>query len=907
MCWLRKLLNHNRGNVQVSQDRTALSEDIRFLGNLLGQIIQEQHGDSAFNIVEDVRMTAKDRRAHGDTHCLDCIIQEEDLSSKEILIRAFSNYFQLINIAEDQQRIRVLRDRAVRDELRESIDEAIKKLKASGLTEADVHALLNRTRLRLVLTAHPSEAKRKELLIKLQHIASMMDRRERQILTPDENRVLEIQLAEEVEELWQTRPVSARQTTVADEVDFGLHFITSVIMDVAIDIYEDLQSSLETHYPGTDWSHTPPVLRFASWIGGDRDGNPNVTTDVTLNTLKTLRQIARDVYLDEIASLRDHMTQASSVGVSAALREAVAGHQSAREKYPKEIYRQHLEGIYNHLKNDTYRSSRAFLNDLLLVEASLRQNKGKRAVRGTIRRLISKVRLFGLHLTPLEIREDARVQATAIDELFRIYNICDNYLGLPEDEKQALLRHEITNLRPLFPSDKSGLSEITQRVIRTWRMIAHAHGTYDPIVIDTFIASMSKNPSDVLVMLLLASEVGIQKKIYLVPLFETIDDLAKSPEIMTTLFGIPEYRKHLEARAGKRSARQQIMIGYSDSSKDGGYIASNWNLYKAQHALTDTCTSQGISLQIFHGRGGSIGRGGGPANRAILAQPPHSLAGGIKITEQGEVIAYRYSNPYIAKRHLHQLLSAVLEVMAMHQQDQIPEAWSQIMETLAEHGRSAYRHLVYETEGFREYWEQATPITELSKLRISSRPAKRSSKGGFAAMRAIPWVFSWMQNRAIIPSWFGVGHAMTTLIQENHDGLSQLQMMYQEWPFFRALIDNCQLDVAKADMGIAEMYASLVDNEKIRDEIFGRIRDEHEQTCRVISQITAQNELLDNAPAIKHSIERRNPYVDPLNFIQVDLLRWLRQIDQDSPEYIAILDAVLATINGIAAGMKTTG
>jgi|FLYN01.1.fsa_nt_gi phosphoenolpyruvate carboxylase len=888
----------------------ALSADIKLLGNLLGVVIREQHGDTAFDLVEHIRASAKARRKDDPeaTEHMTRTIRHLSLDSKRVLIKAFSNYFQLINIAEDQQRIRVLRQREGSGHLDESIYDAVRSLHEAGLSAAEMQNLLNQLRVRLVLTAHPSEAKRKEVLIKLRQIADLIALRDRQALLPREQQRLETTLMEEIEELWQTRPTRASRTTVADEVDFGLYFITSVIMDVVISIYDELQDALETYYPAADWSNPPGLLRFASWIGGDRDGNPNVTSDVTLQTLRTLRDAARHVYMAEVTFLREHLTQAQDeVHVSEALQEAVQTHGEIAGLYPGEIYRQQMEIIRRKLEADTYRTSRELLADLLLVQDSLRENRGQHVANGALLRLIRKVRLFGLHLVPLDIREDARLHAAALDELFRHYGLTDNYLDMPEADKQALLTREIVNPRPFFPVDVSPFSETTQRVIATWRMIAEAHKLYTPIVIDSVIASMSQQPSDILAMLMLAKEVGIQKDVDLVPLFETIDDLHAAPGIMTTLFNNPEYRKYLDARGVRRGPRQQIMLGYSDSSKDGGYLASNWNLYMAQQTLTETCTAHGISLHLFHGRGGSIGRGGGPTNRAILSQPPMSLRGGIKITEQGEVIAYRYSNAEIARRHLHQVMHASLLALGIPQEHEVRSEWRAAMDALSETGRVAYRQFVYETPGFMEYWQQATPIHELSMLPISSRPARRKSGGGFADMRAIPWVFSWMQSRAIIPSWYGVGTALEQFCAQDTNNLTMLREMYRRWPFFKAVIENAQLDVAKADMGIAELYASLVKDEAVRETIFGQMKREHERTVQMISRILDQPEILDNMPVIQRSIERRNPYVDPLNFIQVELLRELRQLSPDSPEYEAVLSAALATVNGVAAGLKVTG
>ncbi len=889
---------------------SSLSQDIRTLGSLLGIIIQEQEGSAAFDLVEEIRAVSKARRS-GDAEAAFELAQRLEslpLASKSVLIKAFSNYFQLINIAEDLQRIRVIRQREAQGTLKESIRSAVRTLKEHGKSAEQVRELLNQTRLRLVLTAHPSEAKRQEILIKLRHIAAMMEARDRQNLLPREQRKLEGELAEEVEELWQTRPIRATKKQVADEVDFGIYFIRSVIVDVVIDIYEDLQGALEEFYPAADWSELPPVLRYASWIGGDRDGNPNVTTDVTLQTLATLRRTARQLYLEEVENLSKHLTQdTDSVGLSPALHAALEQDSQARELFPGEAYRQQMSKIYARLKADSYRSSRELLDDLLVVQRSLKEHRGSRAAMGAVQRLVRKARLFGLHLVPLEVREDAGLHAAALDEIFRFYAINDGYLDLPEAEKQALLTYEIRNRRPLFPIDISGFNETTQSIIRTWQMIGTAHQQNDSIVIDTVIASMSKQPSDVLTMLLFAREVGIDSDVYIVPLFETIDDLYRAPHIMTQLLNNVEYRKYLSARSGKRGLRQQVMIGYSDSSKDGGYLASNWNLYNAQRILTSTCLEQGVSLELFHGRGGSIGRGGGPTNRAILSQPPESLRGGVKITEQGEVIAYRYSNKGIAHRHLNQVMNAVLIGMGLQEERRVPPDYLRAMAELSQMSSQAYRNFVYESDGFIDYWQQATPINELSMMQISSRPAKRSKKGGFAAMRAIPWMFSWMQSRAIVPSWYGIGSAFYGFRENHADGMARLREMYQNWSFFKAIIDNAQLDVAKADMGIAELYASLVEPPQLRERFFQRIKNEHARSSAMIMQVTQQDGLLSNMAAIKTSIERRNPYVDPLNFMQVALLRELRQLDADDEQRDAVLGATLATINGIAAGMKTTG
>jgi phosphoenolpyruvate carboxylase len=886
----------------------ALSADIHLLGGLLGVLIREQHGDDAFNSVEAVRAAAKARRTN-EPEAADALlahIHQQDLAGKRILIKAFSNYFQLINAAEDQQRVRVLRQREAEETLSESIDDAIRALSAAGLSAAQVRALLEQITVRLVLTAHPTEAKRKEVLVKQRHIVQMMTRREREALLPREMSALEAALAEKIEELWQTRPTRASRASIADEVDFAAYFLTTVIMDVLIALTDDLRASLQAHYPAGDWRVLPPLVRYSSWVGGDRDGHPNVTPQVTLDTLRAQRAAISAVYCAAVAFLREHLTQSTDdLPATDALCAAVARQRGGSAlRYPGELYREMLDIIGEKLSADSYADGNELLADLRLIEDSLAAHGGERVADGALNRLIRQAELFGLRLVPLEVRDDARVYAAAIAEILRAYEICPDYLALPEADRQAQLLCEIVNPRPLFPVEPA-FSAPTNRIIATWRMIATAHSRYGPAAIDTVIASMSSAPSDVLTLLLFAREVGIQRDVNLVPLFETIADLRAAPDIVRDLLAMPAFQDYLAGRGH----HLQVMLGYSDSAKDGGYLASNWGLYAAQEQLGAVCDAQGVSLELFHGRGGSIGRGGGPTNRAILAQPPGAMRGRIKITEQGEVIAHRYSNADIARRHLHEVTHAALLSTAVPPLTGLRPEWREAMARLASAGQAAFRRFVYETPGFFDYWQQATPINELAEMPIGSRPAKRG-QGGFAQVRAIPWVFSWMQSRAIIPSWYGVGHAFAAYCAEQvcaDEGLERLHAMYRAWPFFTALIQNVELDLAKADMGIARLYASLVSDPAVREAIFGEIESEYARACQWITAITGQDGLLVEMPAIRLSIERRNPYIDPLNFIQVELLRELRQLEPAAPAYQDVWQAFMLTVNGIAAGMKNTG
>lgn len=905
---------------QPGNGQSALSRDIHLLGNLLGEVIVEQHGEDALRLVEYIRKLAIRRRDEDDPALLEELWQRVlSLQSDErgILVKAFSNYFQLINIAEDVQRARVLRQRERGGSVRESVADAVISLHAAGLEARDMAGLFDQLRVRLVLTAHPSEAKRKEMLVKLRAISEMMDRHDREDFSPRERAIFLAALREQIEALWQTPANRSTRKTVMDEVDFGLYYLTSVIMDVVLDVYEDLIRSLDGEYPAGEWSQPQGLLRFASWIGADRDGNPNVTPEVTLQTLAALRQAAIDVWMREVTLLQEQLTHAVSAGHDVGdLREALSRQPDAaalEARWPGQPWRQLLHLVSRRLQATldespgAYVDSREFIDELERIRSSLAANGSCEVANGSLLRLIRKVRLFGLHLVPLEMREDAGLHREALDEIFRHYGLADDYAGMAEEAKQALLTREIANPRPLFPVDVGDFAENTQRVIRTWRMVAAAQARYGTIAIDTFIGSMSQAPSDMLAMLLLASEVGVDETLELVPLFETIEDLYGGPTIMRALFANEAWMRHLRARGRRRGLHQQVMVGYSDSSKDGGYLASNWNLYRAQQLLTGTCADHGIALQLFHGRGGSISRGGGPTNLAIRALPPGSLKYGTKITEQGEVIAYRYGNRDIGRRHLHQVMHAMLLALGSPQEVTVEPAWTAALGELSELGMVAWRDFVYGSEDFLDYWQQATPIGELARLPISSRPAKRSAAGGFGSIRAIPWTFSWMQSRAIVPSWYGVGHALETWCARENGGLALLQVMYRSWPFFNALLENAQLDVAKADLGIAGLYArELVQDDDLRRLYFQRIGEEHARTWRMICAVTGQESLLENNPVIRRSIERRNPYVDPLNFIQVALLQELRA-DPDAPGQDAVLGEVLATISGIAAGMKTTG
>lgn len=889
---------------QLDKQLAPLSEDIHLLGDALGHVIVEQHGLPSFQLEERVRRAAIARRAGdaGSQEVLDEAIQGASLSERQILIKAFSNYFQLVNIAEDQHRIRVLRERESSGTLRESIGAALQRLADAGLDAEEVRDLLEKMSVELVLTAHPTEAKRHEVLFKLRRIGTLVDRRDRIDLTPREQRRFRADLLQEIEALWQTDPTRAMAPSVMDEVDFGLYYLTSTIQEAASLIYQETREDLEAIYPDSDWHRLPAFLRYASWIGSDRDGHPEVTPAVTLVALRRMRRAAREDYLGELAVLRDHLTQAvNSLDDELRDRAQLPG-AGAGGEYAGEPFRGWVERVRRQLGEGDLLRGEELSDELWSLADYLRAHRGAHAARGDVWRLAQRAQVFGLQLASLDLRQDVRRLVKAVGDFLGACGRLEDYQAAGEKERERALL-ELLPQAEAFQQWDGARTPVWEETADLMTLAAEILSQHGETAIGSLIGSMASAPSDLLAMLCLARTVGIDGALDIVPLFETVEDLKRSAETIGALLRIPEYRRHLK----ERDDCLQVMIGYSDSVKDGGYLASNWNLYLAQERLAEVCQQAGVRLEIFHGRGGSIGRGGGPSNRAILSLPPGAMAAGkIRMTEQGEVIAYRYGRRGIARRHLHQLLHATLLATASPVAEEPLIAWRRAMGDLAVWGQRAYRDLVYGTDGFFEYWQQATPYPELTELQIGSRPAKRR-EGGFEAVRAIPWVFSWMQCRVLLPSWFGIGTAFEKYAADGEGGLDRLIDMYGQWPFFRLLIDNVELDLAKVELGIAERYSSLVADREVAAAIFGRIRREYQRTRQSVLAITGRDRLLDGMPVIQRSIERRNPYVDPLNFIQVELLHELRATDESDPRYAQLRAATLSTVKGLAAAMKTTG
>ncbi len=952
---------------------TRLRWTVRQLGNLLGETIVEQEGQAIFELVEELRSLTRGQR-QGDPSAGARIEQRtsrlvDDLEGTLGVLKAFTTYFQLVNLAEEQQRVRVVRQRRARAEeegrpMPETIAAAVEGLRAGGTPPRELRQLLQELLIKPVFTAHPTEAKRRTILLKLLDLAKMLRYLDANVLLSSEKEATWEQIREIVVSLWQSDVNRERRPDVLDEVREGLNYFDTTLFDLLPEIYGELNQSLERVYPGEDFGdaaeesagHLPTFLRYGSWIGGDRDGNPFVTQDVTEGALRQQKQQALELYRRTVVGMYGHLSVAHTRGgfsqefldsLARDLERAPESDKARLERFSLEPYRQKMILIYRRLGASmaqnrerwetqrpdpwAYRNASEFTNDLELIQRSLRQNKGSRLASGRFARLVQQARIFGFHLASMDIRQHSDRHREAVAELLNRYNqprdCYFDYMTLPERERTQLLVEENESPRPL--TARLQYSEETNETVALFRLIRQAHERIAPEAIGAYIISMTTSVSHVLEVLLLAKDAGLFGQIDIAPLFETIEDLHSAPDVMRTLFESQIYRQHLALRDN----RQEIMIGYSDSNKDGGYLRSTWTLYQAQKRLAETCSDHGVKLTLFHGRGGSIGRGGGPANRAILAQPPGSVQGRIKITEQGEVVSARYSNRAIAQRHLEQLVNAVLlasceksqplnvgeegngkgEERGENSSRSLEENWAEILEEASERSERKYRTLV-ENPAFLRYFHEATPIEQLAQMNIGSRPAKRRETTDISDLRAIPWVFAWTQSRVNLPGWYGLG---TGLRAESPQRMAVLQRMYRDWPFFRTVIDRAQLSMRRADMTIATLYASLADADT-RRAVFGKIMEEFRLTERIILGITGQDALLDNEPWLQRSINLRNPYVDPLNYIQVALLHRQRTASEQTAEDSSggdmpaeedprLRQAILLSINGIAAALQATG
>jgi phosphoenolpyruvate carboxylase len=907
-----------------------LKEDIRMLGRLLGDTLREQEGDETFDLIERIRQTAIRFRREGETRAraeLESILSQLSDAEAVAVTRAFTYFSQLANIAEDLHRNRRRRAHQIAGSpSREGLAAALSRVAQAGHGPEVVAEFFRDALISPVLTAHPTEVQRKSILDGQLEIARLLAERDRLNLTDEERAVGEENLRRVILSLWQTRILRELRLKVNDEIENGLSYYRYTFLRQIPRLYAEIEDHLKAQWPAAEIP-VAPVLRMGAWIGGDRDGNPFVTHDVTRYALRRQSSTALDFYLSEVHQLGAELSQSLRiVTVSPELDALAARAPDASEHRRDEPYRRALIGVYARLAATSreldehpperremapalpYADSQEFVSDLEVISQSLQQNGSARIARGRLRHLKRAAQVFGFHLAPLDMRQHSGVHEKVVAELFLLGAHREGYDQLPEEERRRWLLAELAVPR-LLRTPFVSYTEDTLKELRILDAAADLQKRYGPQALPSYIISNANGASDVLEVALLLKEAGLMQPgspprlaLNIIPLFETIADLRGCGAVMEALFSITEYRRMLESRGGV----QEIMLGYSDSNKDGGYLTSNWELYKATIKLVEVFERHGVKLRLFHGRGGTVGRGGGPSYQAILAQPQGSVQGQIRITEQGEVIASKYADPDIGRRNLETLVAATLEATLLDRASPKGDSalYQEVMDELSLEGFKVYRNLVYETPGFVTFFRTATPITEIADLNVGSRPAARRKSDRIEDLRAIPWVFSWSLARIMLPGWYGFGSAVAQLVERRGErGLATLREMYRNWPFFQALLSNMDMLLAKSDIHIASRYAELVVDEDLRNRIFGRIQSEMQLTVKQLLTITGQRELLEANPALARSFRNRSPYIDPLNHLQVEALRRFRAGEQDDK----VKRAILLTINGIAAGLRNSG
>jgi len=898
-------------------------DDRALLLELFTAVLEASEGERAVALQARAAALGTRSRAgdHGATRALEELVATLSLDDAQVLMRSLSRWFQLMNLAEDNERVRRLRrrERAHAGAARAgSLRAAVEHLAERGATAAELRDMLAGAELRLVMTAHPTEARRRTTVEKLARIfARLRDLDERPPLPGDEAAAHRA-LAGTIQELWGSDEVRAASPTPLDEVHAGLVYFASTLHRVVPELYRELEAAVEAAYPGTQIP-VPPLLTFGSWMGGDRDGNPNVTAAVTAEALEMMRTACLHLLSERLellaqrVSLSDRLVERSPE-LEAALAQLAGRFPEAaarlQRRNPEEPYRRFFSLLVARVRATReghaggYASPAELLADLRLAQRSLLAGKGQFVAATQLHDTIRQVEVFGFHFARLDIREHAARHGAAIAEVLSALGVHAAYASLAPAERSALLAREIAQRRPLIPSDLSGLSDETREVVGTFRALGELLRGRHAGAIQSYVISGTEEPAHLLEVLLLMKESGLAEAggrhalLRIVPLFESEDSLERSAETLRAVLEAPVYRSALRA-VGEE---QEVMIGYSDSNKDAGYVASGWATYRAQIALAEELERHGVAWVFFHGRGGALGRGGGPANRAIHAQPPGTVAGRMKLTEQGEVLSAKFSLPEIAHRELELAGSAVLVSTLAPAAGPDPGSlarYGEVMTEMARRSAEVYRDLVYGDPGLEAFFHAATPVDEISRLQLGSRPARRTPSRDIAGFRAIPWVFSWTQARIVLPAWFGLGSAL-----EEHD-LGLLQEMEREWPFFSALLSNAEMACAKADLAVGRRYAELVEDREVRERIWSRIEAEFGRTCDALLAVTGQERLLAREPLLRASIDRRNPYVDPMSLLQVELLRRSRAGGNGDDEELA--RASFLAINGIAAGMRNTG
>lgn len=944
-----------------------LRHDIRMLGDALGRAIRQHDDPAVFSTVELLRQSCKRLReceealtnapktveAHATSKKLrdeiaaldqeiTRVVADCELDTAIDVIRAFTVYFHLVNTAEQHHRSRrrfVYEASNLSSAQRGSLGALIAFFQRNKLDAVNIQQMLHQLSIELVFTAHPTEATRRSLITKSRQVTELLEAYDhKDHMTPRQWTTWQRELETVVALLWRTDAVRHVRLQPLDEIKMGIYYLDEILYNAVPELYAELEQLLSICYPDSQLM-VPPFLRFGSWIGGDQDGNPNVAAKTLLEALHLQRSHVLEHYRLSIEALAQEYTQSLKYcSITMALQESLQHDAACMSDYDCELgpqtaqepYRRKLSFMWKRLgasklmdQGIAYKCAEDLLADLALVHESLLADDERDVGQGQLATLIRQVQVFGFHFAALDVRQHSERHAAALGELLHVTGLLQvGYTTLNEAERIRVLENLLRDPR-ILPTRSAKLSESTAHVLETFETIRQAREDFGYGAVTCYIISMARTLSDLLEVQFFCKQVGITD-LPIVPLFETIEDLRSCTQILEDAFAHPVYRALVEAC----NHQQQIMLGYSDSSKDGGILTSSWELYQAQRRLAALGVRQHIGITIFHGRGGAIGRGGGPIYEAILGQPPDTINGRIRITEQGEMLSFKYGLHDIALRNLELVVAGVVESSTPHtvlSESEIakepPTTWLEVMERLAASAYTRYRRFVYDDAAFLRYFEQATPILELGWLNIGSRPPRRTTGPSIEELRAIPWVFAWMQSRYVLPSWYGVGGALEEYITEVPEGLAQFQQMYRTWPFMRAFLDNMQMTLSKADMHIARQYSLLVDDEVIRQRIADEIEQEYERTERMLLMIVGGTALLDTHPVLQRSIRLRNPYVDPLSYFQVVLLRRLRSLggplvldeaaqqgasDQERTR-ARLTYAVLLTINGVAAGLRNTG
>jgi phosphoenolpyruvate carboxylase len=913
---------------QVGREATEpMREDIRLLGAILGDTVREQNGEDVFDLVERARVESfRVRRSEIDRAELAGLFDGIDVRRAIPVIRAFTHFALLANVAEDihRERRRAVHMAAGKPPQDSSLAATYLKLDAAEPDSTTVADALRGALVAPVITAHPTETRRRTVFDTQHRITELMRLRLHGHTATDNGRDLESELRRHILTLWQTALIRLSRLKIQDEIETGLRYYQAAFFEVIPQVNAEVRAALQARWPDADLL-AEPILRPGSWIGGDRDGNPNVTADVVRLATSRAAYTALAHYFVEITALEQELSMSARlVHISDELTAlAESCDEAARADEP---YRRALRVIHGRLTATAqqildqqpeheldlgltrYQTPAELLADLDVVDASLRANGSAVLADDRLARLREAVRVFGFHLSGLDLRQNSDVHEEVVAELLAWAGVHADYRSLSEPERVDLLAGELATRRPLT-GDGAALSELARKELDIVRAAARAVTVFGPQAVPNYIISMCQSVSDMLEAAILLKEAGLldasgdqpYAPVGIVPLFETIDDLQRGASILEAVLELPLYR----AVVTTRGDHQEVMLGYSDSNKDGGYLAANWALYRAELDLVESARKTGIRLRLFHGRGGTVGRGGGPSYDAILAQPPGAVKGSLRITEQGEVIAAKYAEPRIAHRNLETLVAATLEATLLDVEglgDAAGPAYD-VLDDLAARAQRAYAELVHETPGFVDYFKASTPVSEIGALNIGSRPASRKPTTSISDLRAIPWVLAWSQSRVMLPGWYGTGSAFEQYIAGDERRLETLQDLYRRWPFFRTVLSNMAQVLAKSDLGLAARYSELVEDTALRARVFDKIVAEHDRTIRMYKMITGHDDLLADNPALARSVFNRFPYLEPLNHLQVELLRRYRSGDTDE----LVQRGILLTMSGLATALRNSG